>query len=243
MAEPGKQELRRLAEAAHQIESWYEPGDFHDGGIAELELDVVSKADRDFIVGASPAGILSLLDELSSLERNKEETLQLIGMNIGESVAAFQKIKAEGRLTQMRLHDVAELCATVEQERDQLMAEVEALRAQLKQLNPAGHSLRDLLREDARRREFIDRMQAENERLRTLAAGDHEAARVAAGLPKFWPMLGLRCHFVAMVPAGDGEAVVVYRWWRRRHQAWEYGAKELWLLRYALGPKGRCVRA
>lgn len=120
-------------------------------------------------------------------------------------------------------------------------AELEQLRALVKQLNPAGHSLRDLLREDARRRDFIDRMQAESVQLRARAAADHEAARVAAGLPKSW-VLSARCHFVALVQAADSEPVVVYRWWRRRHQVWEYGAKELWQLQYALGPKGRYVR-
>ncbi len=43
---------------------------------------------------------------------------------------------AEIERTEGRLHDVARLCATVEQERDQLKAENEALRKQVADLSP-----------------------------------------------------------------------------------------------------------
>lgn len=98
MTDLNKVELRRLAEASAENESWYEPDDFHAGRVTELELDVVSEADRSFIVSASPATILSLLDELEKAQE------------IGRISCNFDGYKS------------------VLDERDQLRAEVEALR-------------------------------------------------------------------------------------------------------------------
>lgn len=116
----------------------------------------------------------------------------------------------------------------------EVMAELEQLRAIVAQLNPAGHSLRHLVLEDARRRDFIDRLQAEAEQLRAGAAADHEASRVAAGLPKSWAMFGQRCHFVGMLASPEGEPLVVCRAWRRSARGWVYETKPLWLLHATL---------
>lgn len=118
-------------------------------------------------------------------------------------------------------------------EKQALEAELEQLRSLVKHLNPAGLSLRELLLRDARRRDFIDLLQAEAARLRANAAADQESARAAAELPKNWHARGARQHFVAIVAGTDAEQVVVMRTWHRRAQVWTYRAEPLRLVQFS----------
>lgn len=83
-------ELKRLAEAAAEIESWYEVRDFYAGGISEMELDIVRSSDRDFIIATSPAAILALIAEnerLQGLACAVNSAMHEAGMPVGADPA------------------------------------------------------------------------------------------------------------------------------------------------------------
>ncbi len=149
-------ELKRLAEAAAEIESWYEERDFYAGGISEMELDIVRSSDRDFIIATSPAAILALIAEnerLQGLACAVNSAMHEAGMSVGADPAeladVIHRLQAQVATLQSspdswqsgydkgRSDGTKTRLSELEQERQlnaELRAEVESLRGSCKAL-------------------------------------------------------------------------------------------------------------
>jgi len=104
-------ELKRLAEAAAEIESWYEVRDFYAGGISEMELDIVRSSDRDFIIATSPAAILALIAENERLQDELVQAHQATNSECMDWAREYERRKE------------------IQAERDQLRVDVEQLKS------------------------------------------------------------------------------------------------------------------
>jgi len=110
-----KQKLKALAEAATQSH-----------GVRRVEVD----HNGVHVIGDGSWKILSAWHTPDGKGSQNAE------FAAAASSATVLALLAEIESTENRLHDVAELCATVEQERDQLKVENEALRKQVADLSP-----------------------------------------------------------------------------------------------------------
>lgn len=110
-----KAKLKALAEKATPVCEWYEPGELRYADDKSGEIHGLHHDDDSYIAAANPATILALMGEIERLE--------------SDAASMRGSLKAQGK----DLTTAVRQCSRAVRERDQLKAENDALRRELKE--------------------------------------------------------------------------------------------------------------